>query len=312
MRKPSGVTFSGLSGSPAAASTPAETTSAWAPLLPGPVGEVADGVEPGVVAGAGLEAEVPVRSLPGARSVLAVEADVVREPACGGVDVDGPDEHVVARVEDLLRAVAVVRVEVHDGYDVEMVPQSGRGRRGVVQVARPAVGRARHVVPRRTAAGVGRESAVGDVVGRGDSDVDGCASGRPRAGAHGGHRVVGVVPRPCPGRGGDGERAAGGERRMREDVRDDLGLARISGESGGVPVRPGGREEVEQVVAVDGGDGIVGLLLGVEDGRAGGRERLADRLGAGGNLRRRRAHADPRLRRRIVQPVLVAPDDWHP
>ena len=42
------------------------------------------------------------------------EAEEVRKPAGARIDVDGADEHVTALVEDLLRAVAVVRVDVED------------------------------------------------------------------------------------------------------------------------------------------------------------------------------------------------------
>src|SRR5690606_14295147 len=77
-----------------------------------------------------------------------------------GVPVEGGEEHVRALVEDLLRAVAVVIVDVEDGYPSRpRIPQELRGNGGVVQIAVAAVEIGPGVMPRGTAEGEGRRRA---------------------------------------------------------------------------------------------------------------------------------------------------------
>ena len=66
------------------------------------------------VAGPRRERHVEVRPLPRSRTALCSGAEEVRKPARGGVDVHGAGEHIAAIPEDLLSAVAVVRIDVEN------------------------------------------------------------------------------------------------------------------------------------------------------------------------------------------------------
>ena len=98
---------------------------------------------------------------------------------------------------------------------------------------------------------------------------------------------------------------------MGEHVRDDAVLARVHRQPGRLPLLPGAGEVGRQRRVVDGQHGVVGLRLGVDEARAGLGERLADPLGARGQLGARRPDADPDLAAGVVQPVTVAPDHGH-
>jgi hypothetical protein len=67
----------------------------------------------------------------------------------GRVSVHGTIEHVAAAIEDRLRAVAMMRVEIDDGDTLELATQHLGGNGGIVEIAeaRAAVGIG--VVPRR-------------------------------------------------------------------------------------------------------------------------------------------------------------------
>ena len=106
------VTASGLSGSPAAASTPSATTSASAPASARPPGELGDRRDPRLVAAARRHHGVAVRAV---RAALVLEAEVVGEPALRRVHVDGAGEHGRVVPEDRLRAVPVMGVDVDHG-----------------------------------------------------------------------------------------------------------------------------------------------------------------------------------------------------
>ncbi len=82
---------------------------------PGVVAQPADRVEPGVIAAAGRQRDIAVGSGTGPVPALIGEAHVVREPASAGVDMDAPVVDVGPSVEDRLRAVAVVGVDVQHG-----------------------------------------------------------------------------------------------------------------------------------------------------------------------------------------------------
>src|SRR4029077_19001261 len=103
--------------------------------LGGEVRRALHGREPSDVAAAGRERKVEIPLV-----VLRLEAEDMGEPASAGVDVDGGGEDVVASEEQLLRPVAVMSVDVHDGdRSVDLLTQDGRGDRGVVEVARASV-----------------------------------------------------------------------------------------------------------------------------------------------------------------------------
>jgi hypothetical protein len=62
---------------------------------------------------------------------------------------------------------------------------------------------------------------------------------------------------------------------------------------------------------VDGVHDVGRLGRGVDEPRARGGQRLADRVGARGHLGPGDADADPDLAARVVQTVPIAPDDGH-
>ena len=103
---------SGLSGSPAAASTPRATTSASASLSVANPPRSSTASSHSSSPAPGRERDVAVRALAVAGPGLGREAEEVREPAGARVDVDRGGEHVGAVVEDRLGAVAVVGVDV--------------------------------------------------------------------------------------------------------------------------------------------------------------------------------------------------------
>ena len=151
-RKPSAVTASGLSGSPAAASTPSATTSAAGSNVAAHQLSSCDGRDPRLVAAPRGEREVAVGA---ARAVLAGQAEEVREPAGGGVDVDRAGDHAgVAPRRSPARRCRGARRRRGSRPAPERLAQRGGGDRGVVEVAAAAVGAAGHVVARRAAAGV--------------------------------------------------------------------------------------------------------------------------------------------------------------
>src|SRR5713101_4471856 len=88
-----------------------------------PGGEPGYGIEPGVVTATGCDRKILVR----AAASLVGEPEEMRKPARAGIDVNGADEHVGSVVEDLLRSVAVTRVDVEDG-DRTSEPVRERGR----------------------------------------------------------------------------------------------------------------------------------------------------------------------------------------
>jgi hypothetical protein len=94
------------------------------------------------------------------------------------VAVDRHRQHVVALVEDVLLAVAVVVVDVQDRH-LAVVRQEVGGDGGVVEVAEAAEAAALGVVARRAHQGIGQGRAVQHLLGGGERAVDGAAGGRP-------------------------------------------------------------------------------------------------------------------------------------
>ncbi len=150
------VTASGLSGSPAAASTPSAITSDRAPPARAHEASSPTASSHGPSPEPGASGRLQVRALAAPRAALAGEAEEVGEPAGAGVDVDRAGEHRRVGVEDRLGAVAVVGVDVqHGDRAAELLAQAGGGERRVVQVARPAEGAPGDVMARRAAQRVG-------------------------------------------------------------------------------------------------------------------------------------------------------------
>ena len=175
----------------------------------------------------------------------------------------------------------------------------GDGR--VVQVAGAAEGTPQCVVAGRPAAGVGERLAARDEVDRAQGDVDGGAGRLPCPRPDEGHRVVGEVARARP----DGARH--GRRARQLPVGEHVGDDSVAREIGGGPLGPDVAQEGDERRVVDGEEQLVRVRLGVDLPGAGGSERRADRLGAGGQLGAGRAHADPHLTGGLVAEAVVAP-----
>src|SRR6185312_8643430 len=126
------------------------------------------------------------------------ETEEVREPPGRGVDVDGRHLDVAALPEELLRAVAVMCVDVEHGYAVEAAPQSFGCQRRVVQVARATEGRAARVMAGRAAERVRMRRAGGDEIRGRQRGIDGAADRLPGARPDERHRVVGEEPGTRP------------------------------------------------------------------------------------------------------------------
>jgi hypothetical protein len=96
-----------------------------------------------------------------------------------------------------------------------------------------------------------------------------------------------------------------------EDVGDDAVLARVDGQPRGLPRAPRAAQVVEQRGVVNGAQRRVVVWPRRDEPRARRGKLRADALGALGHLGARRTDADPDLTARVVQAVLVAPDDGH-
>ena len=245
----------------------------------------------------------------GTRAAFAREADEVREPAGPGIDVDGPGQHGRIGVEDRLRAVAVMGVDVeHRDRPPQRVRELRRRRGRVVQVAGAAERRSGCVVTGGAAAGVGGRGAGGDEVGGGQRGVDGRPGGLPGARSDQGHRVVGEAAGPGARRGRHALGKVADQARVSEQVRNDPILARVLGEPRRKPVGPGAGQVADQLrVVITQGD-VVGMPDRFDQRSAGRLDHDADRIGAGRQLGPRGADADPDLAAGLVAPMEIAPD----
>ena len=210
--------------------------------------------------------------------------------------MDGPDEHVTALVEDLLRAVAVVGVDVEDRDGPAEPACECRRRYGrVVEVTRAAVACPAYVMARWAAACVCAGRACSDEIHSRQCAVDSGARGVPGTGPDEGHRVVREVARPCPDGGRHCRPPSRRQRFVGEHVRHDAVLVPLSIEPCTGPFAPGRLEELQERRIVHGMQGHVGVLLGVDDTCTGFGERsedhvsACDHLGAGRTYPRRRS-----------------------
>ena len=197
----------------------------------------------------------------------------------------------------------------------DAVAQPGRGGGRVVEVARAAEAVAGGVVAGRPAERVGgaaRRRATRSAAVSAASTAARAASQVP--GPDQRHRVVGEAPGP------GGDRRRGSPARSR---RAGPGWGRGRGRRGPGRGRPSGRPRCQSLPgAARGSRAARGSWtastrrVGVGARRRPGGRRpassaAADALRALGQLGARRAHADPDLAARLVQPVAVAPDDGH-
>jgi len=95
--------------------------------------------------------------------------------------VDRGEEYVVALIEDVLGAVAVVVVDIEDGHPgAALVKEGLGGNRGIVQVAVAAHDFSSGVVPWWAAQSEGRVSTLLDGSLGGQGDLRGAVGGLPR------------------------------------------------------------------------------------------------------------------------------------
>ena len=199
-----------------------------------------------------------------------------------GIGVQRHEAHVVAVVEDLLGAVAVVVVDVEHRHPRAAIGPRRRGDRGVVEEAVAGVRVGRGVVAGRPRERVrGRRVAVGHGVPRAQRHVDRADRRGPRAGED---RVV-VVRVPTE----RGDRMAGASRagwpRIGRGVRHRF--ARLGGARRGAPAGVRVLEELDVVGGVHAQDGSRPCSPGAAIGpNAGVDDRGADALGALGHLGR--------------------------
>ena len=184
--------------------------------------ELGHGAQPRLVARALRQRQVAVGSDTVAGSLLVGETDEVREPTLPRIDVCGAVEDVASRVEDLLRAVAVVRVDVDDRDAPDAaIAQVLRGDRGIVEIAGTAVEVGADVVTGRAHRRVrGSRASEHEVAGR-ERAVDGDACGRVGARPDERHRVHGVETRERSDRGWLPAGPGRGDVRQREHVGHD-------------------------------------------------------------------------------------------
>ena len=98
---------------------------------------------------------------------------------------------------------------------------------------------------------------------------------------------------------------------MGEEVGDDPVLPRVLAEPRFLPEIPGVAEPGDQRRVVEAQGDVIGRVLGLDDRRPGRLDRGADPLGPFRQLRPGCPHADPDLPTRLVQAVMVAPDERH-
>ena len=159
------------------------------------------------------------------------------EPAGAGVDVHAGVEDVGPLPEDLLRAVALMGVDVDNRNPLitgGAQPLGGGG--SAVEIAGTAEERRAGVVTGWPHGGIGGSRSTGDEVGGMGGGVHRAARRVERSLAEQRHRVHGVEPefganrrRPPPGEMAAGERPGG------EEVRNDVRLARVDEMSFGDP-----------------------------------------------------------------------------
>ncbi len=170
----------------------------------------------------------------------------------GRVDMHGDGQDIAPRIEDPLRAVAVMQVDVEHG-DPPAGPKPTLGSDGaVVQEAEAAGHVGKGMVSRRPAERIGRGRSRQHRVGGGDCRL-GAPIGRSPGLGPDRTRGIGLVPaRLTHGMARIGRRAP-----VRMDVGDDLG--RSAGQR--LPARVDGLEESQIVRAVHSRDGPDALVV---------------------------------------------------
>ena len=246
--------------------------------------------------------------VPWPRPALRGRTHVMREPASVRVDVHAAVVDVRPLVEDRLRAVAVMRVDVeHRDAGGARLAEGLRGDRCVVQVAGAAVSGGSGVVAGRTAQRVGSWLAGRDQRGRGPGTVSGGADRLPAARADQGHRVVAEHADLAVGGRGRAQRQAGQHRRGREDVRHDPVPAVVGRVTAGFPVRPDRGQVLDERSVVDGEQGRLIVRLRWHDRRSRAGQRSQDHRGPLGHLGPVLPQPEPDLAVRLMPQAVVVP-----
>jgi D-aminopeptidase len=280
--------------------------------VPNRLGELVDSGHPGLITEALSQWEVAVGAVTVASAALIGVTHVVRKPPSSRIDVQRPVEHVTAVVEDGLRPVAVMGVDV-DHSDLVATTHTQRvgGHRGIVEVARPAVAVLGDVVPWRSAEGVRQGVlAFGDQVDCGEGGVDRAPCGLPGARSHKCHGVVREPPRPAvdPGRQPQGHSRQEGTRG--EHVRHDPGLTRDLEEAGSNPLVVAVAKPRHHVGIVDGEQLTVVVDSCGDLARAGVLQSCPNDIGALGDLGALNRHTDPHLAGGFVTRAVLGPNEW--
>ena len=263
--------------------------------------------EIGVAIGPGRQWQVQSRALARSASALDGVAAEVRIDA-GRVAMEADVEDVRPLPEDLLRAVAVMEVDVEDGDALRAAREDRLGRDGrVVEEAVAADEGATGMVARRTAEGVRERLSRQHAVEGGQRDVDRGVGGSRGAGddRRRGVEAERTQPIVAPDRQAL-ERHARGIGSEEERVRQQW-PRRVA--AGGDRVGPGVLDEVDELDGVHRRD-RVGPVIGRRLDRvvAGRQQRVADHRGALGRLEARDRLAGHELDQAVVREMIVGRD----
>ena len=273
-----------------------------------------EGLDVRPVVHAGRERQVPVLALPGALADLVGPTEEIRVLAVR-VRVDRDVAHVVPTPEELLRAVAVMKVHIEDPDPLAGGPSKGVGRdRGVVEEAVAGVQGTCGVMPRRPAQPVDGGLTPEHEIGRGEGHIHGPARGGVGPCDERRRAVEAIPSRTARDRGRHLDRPnrlrthALEHRRVWPRVRRHRpALALLPDE-----LAPGLFEEVDETSVVDREDGLVAVL-----GRGDALERWvslegrADVLRPLDDLERGHLRAEHRLVRHVVPEMRIAVDELH-
>src|SRR5579875_594572 len=264
--------------------------------------------EPFFVPGAGCQRQVAVAPGTRSRPALAGVPGVVREPARPGVHVQRAVPDIGALIKDHLCAVAVVRVDVDHRYPPGPAgAQRLGGDRGVVEVARAAVGAPRRVVTWWPAQRIGQPVAGANQVGRGQRGVRGPPDRLPASGADQRHRVVAEPAGPAVHGGRRSHRQPGEHPGCREHVGNDAVTAVRTGQARRLPLLPDPGQVVQQQRVVHGVQNLLAVPPRGHDLSARGRQRVPQDQSPGRDFGAGIPDAEPHLACGLVPEAVLVP-----
>ncbi len=199
-----------------------------------------------------VQVRAPARPLAAFMGVAPVERIKTR-----GIGMDRDRQHIATPVEDPLRAVAVMHVDIKNGRPAPRRAQIVCRDGGVVQKAEAAGQILKGMMPRRTAKRVGRGFPRQKRIRRGQRGLRRPIGGGPCVCADGTGRVGLMITRKPHGRGRIAVRPRGGM-----DIRHDFGPRTVEPR----PPRVDRLQEVQVGRIVDGRDGRHAVIFGrIED-----------------------------------------------